>query len=101
MPEAYTDLYSGGVGSSQGIEKQKREGMAGSENSAAVSAIVMRSLYEKLDAELRAYSEKLNLTTRSQRATCRSEEGFTAGQSAGDQVSLNKQVGVQNQRYLP
>ncbi|WP_193200265.1 DUF2786 domain-containing protein [Nostoc sp. MG11] len=83
------------------MEKQKREGMAASDNSAAISAIVMRSLYEKLDAELRAYSEKLNLTTRNQRATCRSTDGFIAGQSAGNKVSLNKQVAGQNQRYLP
>ncbi|MCC5633794.1 DUF2786 domain-containing protein [Nostoc sphaeroides CHAB 2801] len=83
------------------IEKQKCEGMAGSKNSAAISAIVMRSLYEKMDAELKAYSEKLNLKTRFQKFTCSSIDGFAAGQSAGDKVSLNKQVGQHSQRYLP
>ncbi|WP_414565634.1 MULTISPECIES: DUF2786 domain-containing protein [unclassified Anabaena] len=84
-----------------GIEKQKCEGVAASENSAAISAIVMRSLYEKLDAELKAYSKKLNLKSRNQRFSCSSEDGFIAGQMAGDKVSLNKQIGGQGQRYLP
>jgi hypothetical protein len=61
----------------------------------------MRSLYEKMDAELKAYSEKLNLKTRVQNFTCSSTDGFTAWQSAGDKVSLNKQVGQHSQRYLP
>jgi ElaB/YqjD/DUF883 family membrane-anchored ribosome-binding protein len=85
----------------EGIEKQKREGVAASENSAEISAIVMRSLYEKLDAELKAYSEKLNLKSRNQRFSWSSKDGFIAGQMAGDQVSLNKQIGGQGQRYLP
>ncbi|MBE9054374.1 DUF2786 domain-containing protein [Nostocales cyanobacterium LEGE 11386] len=85
----------------EGIEKQKREGVAACENSAAISAIVMRSLYEKLDAELKAYSEKLNLKSRNQRFSCSSEDGFIAGQMAGDKVSLNKQIGGQGKRYLP
>jgi hypothetical protein len=61
----------------------------------------MRSLYEKLDAELKAYSEKLNLKSRNQRFSWSSQDGFTAGQMAGDKVSLNKQIGGQGQRYLP
>ncbi|MEA5527301.1 DUF2786 domain-containing protein [Nodularia spumigena] len=85
----------------EGIEKQKREGVAATGNSQAISAIVMRSLYEKLEAELKAYSEKLNLKSRNQRSSCSSEDGFVAGQLAGDQVLLNQQTGEKGQRYLP
>jgi hypothetical protein len=86
----------------EGIEKQKREGMAANGNSAPVTAIVMRSLYEKLESELKAYAkDKLNLKIRTQRPANNSREGYEAGQSAGDRVSLNKQVGGGSQRYLP
>ena len=85
----------------ENMRKQKEEGMAASGNSAAVSAIVMRSLYQKLDAELQAYAkDKLNLKSRSHRPANNSREGYQAGHEAGDRVSLNKQVGGGNQRYL-
>jgi len=84
------------------MEKQKREGMAASGDSAPVTAIVMRSLYEKLESEVKAYAkDNLNLKIRTQRPANNSREGYVAGRSAGDRVSLNKQVRGGNQRYLP
>lgn len=86
----------------EGIEKQKQEGVVGTESTTSVSAIVMRSLYKKLEAEVQAYiADNLKIKTRNIRTSCSSSDGFFAGQSAGDRVSLNKQVGGSQQRYLP
>jgi hypothetical protein len=86
----------------EGMERQKKEGINTNDQQESVSAIVVRSLYEKLDAEIKAYiADNLKIKTRSTRPSCSSSEGFFAGQSAGDRVSLNKQVKGGNQRYLP
>ncbi|MBD6620169.1 DUF2786 domain-containing protein [Komarekiella sp. 'clone 1'] len=86
----------------ESIEQQKREGISACGDAAQVSAIVMRSLYERLEAELKAYTAtNLNLKFRNSRPCCNSADGFAAGQSAGNKISLNKQVGMEKQRYLP
>ncbi|WP_099066526.1 DUF2786 domain-containing protein [Nostoc linckia] len=84
------------------VEKQKSEGIAASGESKPISAIVVRSLYEKLEAELDAYAKaNLKIKNRTSRPSCRSYEGYFSGMAAGDKVSLNKQVGGEKQKYLP
>ncbi|MBN3948427.1 MAG: DUF2786 domain-containing protein [Nostoc sp. NMS7] len=85
----------------EGFKKQKEEGISANDQQESVSAIVVRSLIEKLDAENKAYADNLKIKKRNTRPSCSSSEGYQAGQSAGDRVSLNKQIGGGNQRYLP
>ncbi|WP_341531308.1 DUF2786 domain-containing protein (plasmid) [Nostoc sp. UHCC 0302] len=83
-------------------ERQKREGIAATSESEQVTAIVVRSLYERLEAELKAYtSRNLKLKHGTLKPSWGSFDGFEAGQSAADSVSLHKQVPDNRQRYLP
>lgn len=82
------------------IERQKSEGITGNK---PVPGLIVRSLYEKLNAEVQAYA-KANLKMkkpRQSRAYCSSADGFFAGQEAGNKISLNKQLGSGKQKYLP
>lgn len=86
----------------ENMEHQKQVGIAASGDSAAVCAIVVRNLYEKLEAEIQAYA-KQNLRIKHNQYTpsISSQSGYTAGQAAGDKVSLNKQINPNTGKYLP
>jgi hypothetical protein len=86
----------------ENMEKQKSQGIAASGDGNPISAIIVRSLHEKLEAEVDAYAKaNLNIKNRTSRPSCSSYSGYFSGMAAGDGVSLNKQVRGESGRYLP
>lgn len=70
-------------------------------NDGNISAIVMRSLFERRQAEIKQYiSTELGRVRYVNKSTSiSSSSGYAAGDRAGQSVSLNKQVGA-GQKYL-
>lgn len=72
-------------------------------NDGNISAIVMRSLFEQRQSEIKQYisSEIGRVRYVNKSSSVSSASGYAAGDRAGRQVSLNKQVGAGgNQKYL-
>lgn len=83
------------------IKEQCSQGVVS--NDGNISAIVMRSLFERRQAEIKQYiSTELGRVRYVNKSTSiSSSSGYAAGDRAGRQVSLNKQVGAGgNQKYL-
>lgn len=84
------------------IKEQCEQGIV-SDNGVNCSAIAVTSLYEQRKAEVQVYKQNTygKIPTHKYRNSVSSHEGYAAGDRAGRQVSLNKQVGAGgNQKYL-
>lgn len=83
------------------IKEQCENGIT-SEDGVSCSAIAVTSLYEQRKAEIEAYRDSTygKIKSHKCRNSISSNEGYLAGDRAGQQVSLNKQVSGSNQRYL-
>jgi Protein of unknown function (DUF2786) len=84
----------------EAIKEQCSQGVVS--NDGNISAIVMRSLFEQRQAEIKQYisSELGRVRYVNKSTSISSSSGYAAGDRAGQSVSLNKQVSCSSQRYL-